>query len=307
MTATAISIVPKIPQIRACLYRENSSRLVSLWDIVNKFRAHDFAILLQKLNTIEHASRQYSGAEILPPHTENIMEAANEIETFGKEVGFPSAQDAAMMIGTRIKLDGERLNASHIEAMATSLKDDLIKETFFRVFLVVDGTRSAYVDNDKLFGPEVATAFPLAIPDIRESGNCIAAGCFPAAIFHLMRIAEHGLRALAYDRRIRIPKGPLELATWEDILKELDRAESAIQGYPRTVAREAQFKFYHQANMEIRAFKNAWRNRWFHTRDSGCDSDSTQGLMNHVSAFMKVLASRISEGKRTPIIWKRVR
>jgi len=46
-----------------------------------------------------------------------------------------------------------------------------------------------------------------------------------AAVFHLMRVAEHGLRTLAYDRRIKVPKGPIELATWDDVIKQLEKVE----------------------------------------------------------------------------------
>ena len=123
-----------------------------------------------------------------------------------------------------------------------------------------------------------------------------------------MRVAEYGLRALAYDRRVKLPKNkPLALATWEDVIRELEKTESAIQSYPKTHAREVQFEFYHKAMMELRAFKNTWRNRFSHTRNEGApDRDQAHSVVIHVREFMTMLASRIGENKRTPIIWKRV-
>jgi hypothetical protein len=119
-----------------------------------------------------------------------------------------------------------------------------------------------------------------------------------------MRVAEHGLRALAKDRRVKVPKGPLELATWEDIIREIEKAEAAIQGYPKTLAREAQFDFYHGVNMEFKRFKNKFRNKIMHTRDS-YDRDEAHSAFAHVKAFMQILSTKISEKKMTPVIWKR--
>jgi hypothetical protein len=119
-----------------------------------------------------------------------------------------------------------------------------------------------------------------------------------------MRAAEYGLRALAWDRRVKIPKNkPIELASWEDIIKKLEEAEAAIQDYPRTLAREAQFVFYHGAMMEFKRFKNKFRNRIMHTRED-YDTHQAQSAFTHVREFMIILSSRISEAKRAPIIWK---
>jgi hypothetical protein len=177
---------------------------------------------------------------------------------------------------------------------------DVDKRTFLQVLPAFRGI----VDNEKLFGAPVLDAFPDAKDDIREAGNCLAADCSTAAVFHLMRVAEHGLRALAYDRRIRTQKGkPVDLATWEELLKELEEAEKAIQGDPKTEAREAQFEFFHGAMMELKRFKNKFRNRVMHTRES-YDMNDAMSAFTHVKEFMNILSTRIAENKRTPIIWK---
>lgn len=178
--------------------------------------------------------------------------------------------------------------------------DDLRK----RSFLEVKPELVIFLNNRRLFGQKVSGAFPEAIPDIVEAGNCLAADCSTAAVFHLMRVAEYGLRALAHDRRIKLDKNKaIDLATWEDLLRKLEDAEVAIQGYPKTPAREAQFDFFHGANMEVKRFKNKFRNRIMHSRES-YDGHEAMSAFDHVKAFMEILSSRISERSRTPIIWK---
>jgi hypothetical protein len=87
------------------------------------------------------------------------------------------------------------------------------------------------------------------------------------------------------------------------MLRELEKEESAIQGYPKTLAREAQYEFVHGAMMQFRRFKNVFRNRVMHAREEFGRTQAL-GVLENVRDFMQVLASRISETKRTPKIWK---
>ena len=189
---------------------------------------------------------------------------------------------------------------------ATELRNvnETIQVDIFRyVFALISPDRHIYLIQHP-FGETVAHQFPSAGFDIKEAVNCMAIEANTAAVFHLMRVGEFGLRALAYDRRISMPKGPIELATWDDIIKELEKVEQAIQQYPKTLARERQFEFYHGAMMEFKRFKNKFRNRVMHTREE-YDRDQAHSGFVHVRDFMQILASKISEKKRTPLIWKR--
>jgi hypothetical protein len=74
----------------------------------------------------------------------------------------------------------------------------------------MDGIRLAAIFNenaqlferDELFGKEVKdSASPQLNTEIKAAGNCLAADLHTAAVFHLMRVAEHGLHALAIHRK----------------------------------------------------------------------------------------------------------
>jgi hypothetical protein len=54
--------------------------------------------------------------------------------------------------------------------------------------------------------------------------------------------------------------------------------------------------------MELRAFKNKFRNGVMHTRDQ-YDRDEAMSAFNHVRQFMQILAGKVSEQTRTPLIW----
>jgi CYTH domain-containing protein len=290
-----------------CLFSENSNRLVSLLDIVKTFHAATFGMHIEQLANIEGAAGERvntgNGGAVDEDLAGTLKRRAEDINNFCESVGFSdTALSAAFLCNGTGKPDP--LNVSHVQSEASHLRESLLREAFFRKFVLIESNKASYVDNEKLLGEAVYEAFSSARFDIKEAGNCFAVECWTAAVFHLMRVAEHGLRALARDRRIRLPKkAEITLATWEDLIRQLEDAESAIQKYPKTLAREAQLRFYHGVMMELRALKNKFRNPAMHTRGAYDVHDASSAL-GHVSKLMQTLSRRISEKKRTPVVWK---
>ena len=68
------------------------------------------------------------------------------------------------------------------------------------------------------------------------------------------------------------------------------------------MAREEQYEFYHGAMIELKRFKNKFRNSVMHTRDR-YNRDDAQSAFAHVKVFMELLATRISETTSMPKIW----
>jgi hypothetical protein len=155
------------------------------------------------------------------------------------------------------------------------------------------------------FGGEVDEAFPSAAFDIKEAGNCLAVECNVAAVYHAMRAVEFGLRVIARDRRITFPKGPVEVQQWGEILRELEKSVATIQQWPKGTAKEAAHEFYNKALLEIRSFNDAYRRHVMHSRAKQYDRYEALSVVEKVERFMKLLATKISERKRTPLIWKR--
>ena len=283
-----------------CLWKENSNRLVSLWEIVNQFKAFEFGRLLNQLATWQCAALREDGGRIVPELTQDTLGTVKELITFCKQVRFNECGQTAFWVRKHLS---NRPNVSLVANEMSHLKENLLSEAHGRVFLYVASDASGYVDKRALFGTKVYHAFPSARKDIQEAGNCLAAECFTACVFHLMRAAEYGLRALGQDRQVKLSKGgTLDLATWEELLKTLEDAEEAIRNYPKTLAREAQYEFYHGAMMELKRFKNKFRNRVMHTREE-YDRDEARSALTHVRDFMKILAGKISESTATSEIW----
>lgn len=286
---------------------DSSRRLWSLWDVMNRFSVHELSESLWHLSQITQvASTSLSDKEV-PQHIKFYTSVyIMKICELAEMSQMQETRDMAIRLVDG--LNGQLpTTCSELLWKLDSLQSQIQNESQKRIFMAIDQADSGFFEKDRLFGDDVYTNFPTARDDIKESGNCLASGCATACIFHLMRVAEIGLRVLAWDRRVRFLKRPhilIENRQWEEILIELEKSEAEIQKYKNTSAREAQLAFYHGAMVELRAFKGLYRNRTAHAKEI-YDIHQARSAMTHVSAFMRILATKISETKRTPEVWKR--
>jgi hypothetical protein len=147
------------------------------------------------------------------------------------------------------------------------------------------------------------------MPDIEEAGNCLAAECNTAAVFHLMRVAEIGLRALAEDRNASFKNKPIDQQEWGTILGFLDGCilqlrKDGIANWSDPQIKDVQIRFYSEVVAELRGFNEAWRRHISHAREDGIyDRDYANSIFKHVRSFMQKLATKISETTTTPQYW----
>lgn len=200
-------------------------------------------------------------------------------------------------------------SAVEIQNTLESIRKYVEAELQLRTFLYIPSPDDQKIRQTRPFGNRVYDAFPSARRDLSNAGTAFAVELYTGCVFHLMRSAEFGLRALALDRRVKtLTKAgkafPLDLATWEDILRELDIEAAKIAQWPKPKGqiRSQATQFYGTAVEEIRGFKDAWRNHVMHTRGHYIREDAIQ-LTTHVRRFLVTLASRISEQERTPYVW----
>ena len=298
--------------LSVCLGGENPHRLVSLWDVVNQFRAHTLYAALRRLEIFEarllDISERQGDREL----------AASELQDVASTLEFCAAelQSANLLVLSKrserhvISLSLEhRRNTSSIATVLSELRMDIDNELRERSFLWINPDRIDYLDRDDLFGPDVYDAFPLARQDIKEAGNCLAAECSTAAVFHLMRGAEIALRALAADRQVQYPDASLSSKQVGDLLSALDgkladmRKEDA-KHWPSKEIKDAQIKFYHTAIAEFRDFNEAWRKHMAHAHEGAFyDRHQAFSILEHVRQCMQNLAPKISENYTTPLCW----
>jgi hypothetical protein len=145
--------------------------------------------------------------------------------------------------------------------------------------------------------------FKIASADVIAAVDCWALGHGTASVFHLMRVAEYGLRALARERRVKLPKKQaLEWADWRTVIDGIANKVHAIANKKRGPARDAALEFYRGAMGSFESFKDAYRNNVMHARKS-YNVQEALAVMHHVRDFMNRLASKIDETGKKQIKW----
>jgi hypothetical protein len=298
------------------------SRVWSLWDIMNIFDVHSLTHIMHKITQVQLGlvvgKMTGEGGKPVPPNfAERLQQVFDEAELLFKAVDLQDCLRAVQ--SARDSWKRPLIDISAANEIAYRLSLDIIKALGDRLFLRVSDDRRnlpLYMRGGKphagvldIFGDTVKNQFNSATSDIIEAGNCLAAECNTAAVFHLMRAAEIALRAIAVDREVEFANKPIHQQEWGTILGALEgilrsmRLEDGRK-WQRPEFKEAQVHFYNDAVQELRAFNEAWRRFIAHAdKDAFYDRDYAWSVFNHVKLFMQKLSTRVSENKIMPKYW----
>lgn len=136
----------------------------------------------------------------------------------------------------------------------------------------------------------VARNFPSSVRDIHAGVDLWALGHNTASVFQMMRVLEHGLKALSADLGLIY-----QTQNWYNIINEITKKigeqEKAL---PRGDAKAERLQFLSEAAKEFSYFKDGWRNYVSHAK---CVYDERQAglVMEHVRQFMTTLGRHLGE------------
>lgn len=261
---------------------------------------------LQNLADLENYS------VVLGASTPYAMIPSSELETVVRgRITYCRRQFADIELGAAVdRIDNQILPAmksgltwEQVQAEARILRDLVNNDLWKRRFAYVPVAKADVHDKAGHTWEIVWKQFPSAKEDVQEAVNCYALGCNTACVFHLMRVAEYGLRALAREQKIKLPKGrPLEWADWQEIIAALNKKVELIANKKRGPARDAALEFYRATIGQFSAFKDVYRNNVMHSRDS-YDEHKAASVLSHVSEFMTILSGKIDENPKKSIRW----
>lgn len=303
-------------------------RLWSLWDIMNRLNAgrigQAFATMLELSERAaaepsdDVISDYFRRRAIGTAHSAKtaifslgLVESTDALDRFEENLSKPHFPNKALNLDL---LSLAKLMQSELEKLhAFALERD--KQKYFRdeswgVEISPLG-RGIAPPPPALFSRRAQDAFPSAGMDIVEAGRCMALSRNNAAIYHLMQVAEIGLRALAWDRRVTIQRGksrtivPLDFAQWGEIIGELEKKKGLINTWKRGKAiREEAIQYYSSVIFEVSSFNEIYRKHISHARGMLYEDDTAVSCWGHVYRFMDKLAERMSETERTRLVWK---
>jgi hypothetical protein len=235
-----------------------------------------------------------------------IGEAAKDLElteTKGRCARFCkiiSASTNELLPGTGIF---KKLTTPEILLELEGIAETLEGELDGKKFVYIPLSKLKFCDQPALFGERVSKCFPSAKGEIMAAGNCLSVDLNTAAVFHLMRAAEFGMRALAIHLKVKLtqkgkPK-PIEHGGWDEIINHIEnRIEERREKYDKGVKKnrkEFEFlKFCRIMADELYKFKEYDRNNTMHSIRSYNESEA-KGVFDRVQDFMKKLSTEVSE------------
>jgi hypothetical protein len=137
-------------------------------------------------------------------------------------------------------------------------------------------------------------AFPGSASDVAEAGRCLAFGLHAAAIFHLLRAAEHGRIALA--RAVRVDGRPHHAADWSATIVALQKRAAALSRWPAGPARKAAKAFLTAMVSDARELEDIRRR--MHEGESFEECHAVAAWLA-TRDFLAAAAERVSETRDT--------
>jgi hypothetical protein len=188
---------------------------------------------------------------------------------------------------------GERLTGEMLARIFDEMQAQMTVALSKRKFAYIPPPNDEYFEQEKLFGEEVYLKFEKARSELKDAGNCFAAGLPTACVFHLMRVAEFGLREIAKKVRVRlIDKGkphPVEFATWDKVIQGINNQITAARTLPHGQRKNKRLQFHSNAAEQCTYIRDLWRNDVSHTRKRYSDNEAL-GILGRVRDFMQLLA-----------------
>jgi hypothetical protein len=109
-----------------------------------------------------------------------------------------------------------------------------------------------------------------------------------------MRAAEIGVRVLGRAVEVSFPDKPLELAEIQQILVQVESKIRKMQDQPKSQTKDEQLNFYSEAAVQFRYFKDAWRLRVAHARET-YEEPEARRVLDHCIDFFMTLAPLLEE------------
>ena len=140
----------------------------------------------------------------------------------------------------------------------------------------------------------VKAAFPASQADVAEGGMCFGFGRYTACVFHMLRAAEPGMRALA--RAAGITKTVARDQDWGPLLSEIETSVRKINSWPSGASKSAAQDFFDGAIADAKALVEAARKLAGGVR--AFDEPAALNVCDRTTDFLGRLSERTTEAQK---------
>jgi hypothetical protein len=178
-----------------------------------------------------------------------------------------------------------------LTVLRQSIEDDLMK----RFFVFVEPKKHELLVS--VSGEDWADVFkvlPECKPDVLDAHLARMVELDTATVFHMMRVAEFGLRRMAKQVKVKLThKGhpmPIEFADWEKVIVAIKNKIDKVRQTKIGPTRAAQLEMYSDAADHCVFMKDIWRNNISHVRKPYKPSEAL-AVIERVRDFMRFIAT----------------
>jgi hypothetical protein len=211
--------------------------------------------------------------------------------TQADQLELQAVHDRIDIFSRKIKV---RIRLHDYLAEVRTLRETFQKGINFKYFYRYPQRRAEMVLKFQQDWSVIVAAFPAVKAEAECALDLYALNHNTASVFHSMRVAEHGLRALAKERKISLAKNrPVEWANWQDIIKALGDEAKIILNKPAGAAKDRALDFYSGAIADLNGFKDEYRNLVMHVRKVYNDLQALRAYQR-VRDFMERISAKIN-------------
>ena len=268
-------------------------RVVSLDDML-RFMAENF----WKASQIITEWGLNAGMPLPPRKIFETLEALKTLQKNVTEMGLPVSATEIKKLNVdmgRATLDITRLpddkkgdafkrTSAELRARFDNLSSVIHSELQSRHLYAIEMEKQAYCTAEWLQDSPIFTSFPRAFQELQSAGRCYAYGECTAAVFHLMRVIDSGLRLVyeslgeTYDAR-----------NWDGIAKKIE-SDMGKKHQDKTDSWRAKEPFYSGILTDIRSISRAHRNPALHEIERKYPDADARYLIDVTKAFMSHLS-----------------
>jgi hypothetical protein len=161
-----------------------------------------------------------------------------------------------------------------------------------RFFMIAPEYQRFYEPKAPLFGLEVDIAFESISYDLKEAGKCLALERSTAAVYHLVRCLEAGLRALARYFSLPEPQKGYD-QTWGIVLRDI-KAEVDKRWPTRADRFTGDGKDFDSLYGTLAAIKSPYRDSTMHLQEKYTEEEA-RDTFHMVRGFMVKIAEKMDE------------
>lgn len=201
---------------------DGSRRLWSLWEIMIHIR---FGEVIKNLHD-RLAWSVFTGLENTHGTDRSIVEIMDSLKELllqFEEMGLVIPSEYIRDTIKMIRLSRGVVNKTEFEKTLNLTIWAVEIECRGKIFFELDNATNKYYNGEVLFGDEFVTKFSSALFELDEAGKCFSLSRPTAAVFHLMRLMEIAIRAVARCLQIPDPIKPAD-RNWGAMLRALKSA-----------------------------------------------------------------------------------